>query len=346
MNHRPPTPVRSRRTTTLTIVTAALALTAASCSESTSSLRPAPTLPPLDTTQLTEPSALPMETLDPIDPIDPIDPNTEWTLPTFVNPGAPIPRPPSRARTTPPPTKPTAKPKPKPTAKPPTKPTAKPKPKPTAKPKPKPPAKTTVKPPAKTTAPKPSTTVPKLQEMVSARGIGTSPLGEAYNVLIPKLSATFGEPTEVVEQGFPDPNPGGGFTDGTTKFAYPSLQKNCYANGLCVYFGGKTTDPATFKFVGWEQTTPGGLTTRSGYTVGTTLAVLAPVTNVKPGPCPNRAIATSKNNPFVTFEMLAEEGTFYTDDPAVPTDPQPDPNKVVATRMYGGAVTNPVTPTC
>jgi hypothetical protein len=131
-----------------------------------------------------------------------------------------------------------------------------------------------------------TTTAPAGPPTLRSRGIGDFTLGgPTPEELLGALTPVLGAPTSVVSAEYPL-DAGSYFEnpDDESGFAYPAGRTACFANALCVEFGGP--DPTSLRFVGYRQGEgPGALTTASGVTAGSSGTAFAASIIVSPGGC-------------------------------------------------------------
>ena len=100
-------------------------------------------------------------------------------------------------------------------------------------------------------------------------GIGPLSFGDPETDVISRLTAALGAPTSTAATVYPVAVDGVYAIDefGEERFVQPAGSAACFANGLCVYFGGPAA--GSLLFTGWAQDdAPVALATPEGITVG------------------------------------------------------------------------------
>lgn len=181
---------------------------------------------------------------------------------------------------------------------------------------------------APTTAP-PTTAAPTtapplvLTDLVlRADAIGPLTFGDAPDTVIAALSGVLGAPISDAIAEYPT-DEGAFWSNAVTEagFSAPHGRDACWANGLCVFFGGSTPD--ALEFVGYLQDAgPGALGTRSGVTVRTRGDDIPGAVTVFEGGC----FATGGGEADGVDLILISDGTpflEFVDDTYVSNTPEP-----------------------
>ncbi len=189
----------------------------------------------------------------------------------------------------------------------------------------------------------PPPTYAPVPPVVAGSNVGGVAFGGSAGEVGAAVDNSFGAPVSADTTEFSTSLGGGKFGNGSQSFDYKWMTTRCYANGLCLIFGGSKSDPATHKFVGWRVTSAGGVSMANGVQVGSPQTDFAklPLTL---GPCPNRA--TAKVGDGTRLSLVSGSTNFYETDPGTPAAPAPDPSTVTVDEMHAGKVPQAITPSC
>jgi len=173
-------------------------------------------------------------------------------------------------------------------------------------------------------------------------GIGALGFGVDQATATATLSAALGAPIDQADAHFTE-NMGDHFED-EDGYAFPTeyARSVCFANDLCVWFGGGTPD--ALQFLGWNYAYAGEgpmpsptLSTADGVRPGLHWADVAASLQVAPDGCYYTGFGTTAG---IDVELASQEswfGSMGVDPPPVPVTP--DPAEVTITLMHAGAQT-------
>ena len=183
-----------------------------------------------------------------------------------------------------------------------------------------------------TTAP-PTTVDPATELILSSVGVGPHPFGTGPVGLLEDLNERFGLPRTDEVTTFVTNNGAYISEDGCCGFIAAAGREVCWPNGLCVTFGGPTTE--NLGFVGWlyQGDEFSGLHSAAGITLGSRWSNFLTSMTVQPGGC--YTTGTGATNDGITldviggdFAQVGDDGTFTTLLPA--------PEEVTVVAMSSG----------
>jgi len=190
-------------------------------------------------------------------------------------------------------------------------------------------------PPSESTAA--PTTAPPTAPVLRSDGIGAATFGSNPEEVVAQLEAHLGPPTLDETSEYPNAVDGQHLDGDGYAFLHPFARFLCYANGLCLNFGGPTPDALTW--VGWSYSpgtpSPPFLATAGGVRSGMRWAEVVGQVEVFPNGCYGIGYGTTEG---IDLEVVAEDawfGDMGVSSPPVPTSP--DPADVVITSMRAGA---------
>jgi hypothetical protein len=194
---------------------------------------------------------------------------------------------------------------------------------------------TSVAPP--TTAPPPTEPpVPTPADLtLLSDGIGPLSFGDPETDVIGRLTAALGTPTSTAATAYPVAVDGVYATDefGEERFVQPAGSAACFANGLCVYFGGPAA--GSLLLTGWSQDdAAAALATPEGITVGSRWSDHLAAMTVDEGGC----YSSGSGSTAGIFLWVWSEGTPFLEvlDDGTQVTHLPDPADVVVVSLESG----------
>lgn len=166
-------------------------------------------------------------------------------------------------------------------------------------------------------------------------GIGPLRFGDPEAAVINGLTVALGAPISTAATAYPVAVEGVYATDefGEERFVQPAGSGACFANGLCVYFGGPAA--GSLLLTGWAQgDAPEPLATPEGITVGSRWSDHFAAMTVDEGGCYSDGTGSTAG----IFVWVRSEGTPFLEvlDDGTPVTHLPDPADVVVTGLESG----------
>jgi hypothetical protein len=166
-------------------------------------------------------------------------------------------------------------------------------------------------------------------------GIGPLRFGEPETDVVSRLTAALGAPTSTAATAYPVAVDGVYAIDefAEERFVQPAGSAACFANGLCVYFGGPAA--GSLLLTGWAQDdAPGALATPEGITVGSRWSDHVAAMTVEEGGC----YSSGSGSTAEVFLRVWSEGTPFLEvlDDGTQVTHLPDPADVVVTSLQSG----------
>ena len=188
----------------------------------------------------------------------------------------------------------------------------------------------TVPPPTTT----PATTIDPATELIlSSVGVGSHPFGSGPDEMLDDLNQRFGLPRTDEVTTFVTNNGDYISEDGCCGFIAAAGREVCWPNGMCVTFGGSTTE--NLGFVGWfyQGDEFSSLHSAAGITLGSRWSNFAASMTVLPGGCYTTGSGTTNDGITLDviggdFAQVGDDGTFITLLPA--------PEQVTVVAMSSG----------
>lgn len=166
-------------------------------------------------------------------------------------------------------------------------------------------------------------------------GVGPLRFGDTETDVIGRLTAALGAPTSTAATAYPVAVDGVYAIDefAEERFVQPAGSAACFANGLCVYFGGPAA--GSLLLTGWAQDdAPGALATPEGITVGSRWSDHVAAMTVEEGGCYSGGSGSTAG----IFLWVWSEGTPFLEvlDDGTQVTHLPDPADVVVTSLQSG----------
>ena len=183
-----------------------------------------------------------------------------------------------------------------------------------------------------TTAP-PTTVDPATELILSSVGVGPHPFGTGPVGLLEDLNERFGLPRTDEVTTFVTNNGAYISEDGCCGFIAAAGREVCWPNGLCVTFGGPTTE--NLGFVGWlyQGDEFSGLHSAAGITLGSRWSNFLTSMTVQPGGC--YTTGTGATNDGITLDVIGGDFAQVSDDGTF-TTLLPAPEEVTVVAMSSG----------
>lgn len=184
-----------------------------------------------------------------------------------------------------------------------------------------------------TTEPTTTTVDPATELILSAVGLGPHAFGTAPGVVLDDFNQRFGVPANDDTTAFVSAAGSYISDDGCCSFVAPVGRTVCWPNGLCVTFGGSTSE--SLGLVGWQYQGDevSSLHSAAGITLGSRWADFTSSMSVLPGGCYTVGSGTTSDG----IDLVVEGGDFSViADDGSETTLLPSPDQVTVIGMNAG----------